>query len=157
MPFTLEDLEQIRVRMGTGTRSLRGMSDTQFTAWLRAQGARGEIGVITTAPGHVDIPEEERVRVLNDLESAGFYIPGVMGIAPAESSGPDPAELDRAHAQLEEAARQLQDIAALLGELGELDSRVNMRASIHGAVELIDLLRGAIEHARRARMSRQPI
>lgn len=157
MPFTLGDLERIRVRMGTGTRSLRGMSDTQFTAWLRAQGARGEIGVITAAPGHLYIPEEERVRVLNDLEAADFYIPGVMGLEPADAPGLDPALLDHAHAQLVEAARQLQDIAALLGELGEMDSRVNMRASIHGAVELVDLLRGAVEHARRGLVGRQPV
>ena len=46
MPFTLDDLDRIRVRVGMGTKSLRQMSDTQFTAWLRGLGARGDIGVI---------------------------------------------------------------------------------------------------------------
>ena len=61
------------------TKSLRQMSDTQFTAWLRAQGARGQIGVIKMGPGELVIPIEERVRVLNDLQREGFHIPGVMG------------------------------------------------------------------------------
>jgi len=68
-----------------GTKSLRGMSDTQFTAWLRAQGARGDIGVIKIGPGELMIPIEERVRVLNDLEQSGFYIPDVMG-APGDAA-----------------------------------------------------------------------
>ena len=79
MPFTLDDLARIRVRVGMGTKSLRDMSDTQFTAWLRAQGARGDIGVVKISPGELMIPIEERVRVLNDLEQSGFYIPHVMG------------------------------------------------------------------------------
>src|SRR5919199_5866788 len=83
MPFTVDDLERIRVRVGMGTKSLRAMSDTQFTAWLRAQGARGDIGVIKIGPGELMIPIEERVRVLNDLEQSGFYIPHIMG-APAD-------------------------------------------------------------------------
>ena len=62
MPFALADLERIRVRVGMGTKSLREMSDTQFTAWLRAQGARGEIGVVKVSPGELMIPIEERVR-----------------------------------------------------------------------------------------------
>src|ERR1051325_9189776 len=78
VPFTLDDLGQIRVRVGMGTKSLRDMSDTQFTAWLRAQGARGDIGVIKIRPGELQIPIEERVRVLNDLERAGFYIQNIM-------------------------------------------------------------------------------
>ena len=81
MPFALDDLDRIRVRVGMGTKSLREMSDTQFTAWLRGQGARGEIGVVKTGPGELMIPIEERVRVLNDLERSGFFIPDVMGIA----------------------------------------------------------------------------
>ena len=60
MAFTLEDLDRIRVRVGMGTKSLRQMSDTQFTAWLRAQGARGDIGVIKIGPGELQIPIEER-------------------------------------------------------------------------------------------------
>ena len=35
MPFTLDDLDRITVRVGMGTKTLRQMSDTQFTAWLR--------------------------------------------------------------------------------------------------------------------------
>src|SRR5919201_2014196 len=64
MPFTLEDLDRIVVRVGVGTKSLRQISDTQFTAWLRAQGARGEIGVIKMGPGELVIPIEERVSTL---------------------------------------------------------------------------------------------
>src|SRR4030088_21570 len=79
MPFSLGDLETIRVRVGMGTKSLREMSDTQFTAWLRGQGARGEIGVVKTGPGELMIPIEERGRVLNDLEQSGFFIPDIMG------------------------------------------------------------------------------
>src|SRR6266566_5972992 len=85
MPFALDDLDRIRVRVGMGTKSLREMSDTQFTAWLRARGARGDIGVVKTGPGELMIPIEERVRVLNDLEEAGFYIPEIMGEASAQA------------------------------------------------------------------------
>src|SRR5216684_6507421 len=85
MPFELDDLDHIRVRVGMGTKSLREMSDTQFMAWLRAQGARGEIGVVKLGPGEFVIPIEERVRVLNDLHQAGMYIPDVMGVAAAPS------------------------------------------------------------------------
>src|SRR5712692_5082635 len=67
MPFRLADLETIRVRVGMGTKSLREMSDTQFTAWLRARGARGEIGVVKTGPGELMIPIGERAGALNDL------------------------------------------------------------------------------------------
>src|SRR5260370_29442973 len=94
MPFTLDDLENIRVRVGMSTKSLRDMSDTQFTAWLRAQGARGDIGVIKIGPGELMIPIEERVRVLNDLERSGFYIPNLMG-TPSEGTGPDRKVLPR--------------------------------------------------------------
>src|SRR5437870_4532934 len=88
MPFTLDDLDRIRVRVGMGTKTPREVSDTQFTAWLRAQGARGSIGVIKLGPGELVIPIEERVRVLNDLDSEGFYIPHVMG-SPSEAAEPD--------------------------------------------------------------------
>ena len=145
MPFTLEDLGQIRVRLGMGTKSLRDMSDTQFTAWLRAQGARGDIGVVKVRPGELMIPIEERVRVLNDLEQAGFYIPNVMGV-PAEGNQLDRDALVRARTDLEVARDRLQDVDAAIGELGEFDPRVNMRASIHGAIELVELMRGAFEH-----------
>src|SRR5438046_9922905 len=93
MAFNLEDLERIRVRVGTGTKSLRQMSDTQCTAWLRGQGARGNIGVIKVRPGELMIPIEERVRVLNDLDRSGFYIPNVMG-APTDGPLVDRARLE---------------------------------------------------------------
>src|SRR3979490_2608865 len=94
MSFGLADLDRIRVRVGMGTKSLREMSDTQFTAWLRARGARGEIGVGKTGPGELLIPIEERVRVLNDLDQPGFFIPDVMGVA-SESTGIDRGTLSR--------------------------------------------------------------
>jgi hypothetical protein len=148
MPFGLNDLDRIRVRVGMGTKSLREMSDTQFTAWLRAQGARGEIGVVKTGPGELMIPIEERVRVLNDLEGSGFFIPDVMG-SPSEPTQLDSAMLARTLDHLSAAREHLQDVDAAVAELGEFDVRVNMRASIHGALELVELLRGAFEHALR--------
>jgi hypothetical protein len=150
MPFTLADLERIRVRVGMSTKSLREMSDTQFTAWLRAQGARGDIGVVKTGPGELMIPLEERVRVLNDLEGSGFFIPGLMGQASAPLA-PDRHRLERALEDLTRAREQLQDVDAAITDLGEFEPRVNMRASIHGALELVELLRGAFEHALRSR------
>src|SRR5260370_36637521 len=99
MPFELEDLERIRVRVGMGTKSLREMSDTQFMAWLRGQGARGDIGVGKTGPGELMIPIGERVRGLNDLEQSGFYIRDGMG-KPAAGSGPDRDMLARTLAHL---------------------------------------------------------
>jgi hypothetical protein len=148
VPFTLDDLDRITVRVGMGTKTLRQMSDTQFTAWLRAQGARGQIGVIKTAPGELMIPIEERVRVLNDLEGEGFYIPQVMGSA-TPAAGPDPHTLQRAHDQLLRARDSLQEVDGTIAELGEIDPRVNLRVSIHGALELVELMRGAVEHAQR--------
>jgi hypothetical protein len=148
MPFSLDDLDRISVRVGMGTKTLRAMSDTQFTAWLRAQGARGEIGVVKTGPGELMIPIEERVRVLNDLERGGFYIEGIMGTKPA-SSGPDPALIARALEHLTQARAHLEEVEAVISELGEIDPRVNMRVSIHGALELVELLRGAVEHGPR--------
>jgi hypothetical protein len=149
MPFTLDDLQRIRVRVGMGTKSLTEMSDTQFMAWLRAQGARGDIGVVKIAPGELMIPIEERVRVLNDLEQSGFFIPDVMGEA---SSAPalDTAVLARTLAHLNAAREHLIDVDAAVAELGEIDPRVNMRASIHGALELVEQLRGSFEHVLRA-------
>jgi hypothetical protein len=147
MPFSLDDLDRIRVRVGMGTKSLRQMSDTQFTAWLRAQGARGEIGVIQLRPGELVIPIEERVRVLNDLERSGFYIPNVMG-APADGRPVvDRARLLSTLEHLNAARDHLEDVSAAVSELGELDPRVNMRASVHGVMELVELLRGAFQHA----------
>ena len=131
-----------------GTKTLREMSDTQFTAWLRAQGARGQIGVVKAAPGELVIPIEERVRVLNDLEGEGFYIPDVMGSA-APPSGPNQQALERAWQHLSSAREDLQEVDAAIAELGEIDPRVNLRMSIHGALELVELIRGAVEHAKR--------
>src|SRR5919198_4099053 len=145
MPFTLEDLDRISVRVGMGTKTLREMSDTQFTAWLRAQGARGDIGVIKTGPGELMIPIEERVRVLNDLEQSGFFIPNIMG-HPSEGSALSRESLTRTLAELNAAGEHLQNVDAAITELGEIDPRVHMRASIHGALELVELLRGAFEH-----------
>jgi hypothetical protein len=153
MPFSLDDLDRIVVRVGMGTKSLRQMSDTQFTAWLRAQGARGDIGVIKMGPGELVIPIEERVRVLNDLERSGFHIPDVMG-TPGAAAAPNEQAMARAWNNLERAREHLHEVEAALAELGEVDPRVNMRVSIHGALELVELLRGAIEHARR---TNQPI
>src|SRR5215207_107490 len=102
MPFSLEDLDRIVVRVGMGRKSLREMSDTQFTAWLRAQGARGDIGVIKVGPGELLIPIEERVRVLNELERTGFHIPDIMG-TPGAPLMPNTAALDRAQDNLERA------------------------------------------------------
>jgi len=146
MAFTLDDLDRIRVRVGMGTKSLRQMSDTQFTAWLRGQGARGDIGVIKIRPGELMIPIEERVRVLNDLERSGFYIPNVMGV-PSDGETIDRARLEATLAHLDAARDHLEDVSATVNELGELDPRVNMRASVHGLIELTDLLRGAFLHA----------
>jgi hypothetical protein len=145
----MEDLDRIRVRVGMGTKSLREMSDTQFTAWLRAQGARGDIGVVKVGPGELMIPIEERVRVLNDLEQSGFYIQNIMGQAPA-ASGPSPALVGKTLDHLNAASEHLRDVDAAVSELGEFDPRVNMRASIHGALELVELLRGAFEAQARA-------
>src|ERR1700730_10949539 len=108
MSFGLADLDRIRVRVGMGTKSLREMSDTQFTAWLRAKGARGEIGVVKTGPGELLIPIEERVRVLNDLERSGFFIPDVMGVA-SETVGPDRGTLARGLEHLNTVREHLQD------------------------------------------------
>jgi hypothetical protein len=146
MPFSLDDLERIRVRVGMGSKTLREMSDTQFTAWLRAQGARGNIGVIKLGPGELVIPIEERVRVLNDLENSGFYIPHLMGV-PSEPAMPDHELLAQTLAHLDAARDHLHDVDAAVSELGEIDVRVNMLASIHGAIELVELLRGAFQNA----------
>jgi hypothetical protein len=147
MAFTLDDLDRIRVRVGMGTKSLRQMSDTQFTAWLRGQGARGNIGVIKVRPGELMIPIEERVRVLNDLDRSGFYIPNVMGSPDDGSAAVDRAVLEAAMAHLNAALEHIEDVSAAVNELGELDPRVNMRASVHGLMELTELLRGAFLHA----------
>src|SRR6266542_2964392 len=135
MPFTLDDLDRIHVRVGMGTKTLRQMSDTQFTAWLRAQGARGQIGVIKTGPGELMIPIEERVRVLNDLDREGFFIPDVM-CTPSDSDGPNPAALERAYENLTSAREQLHEVEAAIAELAEIEPREmtphDLRVVVHG-------------------------
>src|SRR4030088_2476517 len=120
MPFSLADLERIRVRVGMGTKSLREMSDTQFTAWLRGQGARGEIGVVKTGPGELMIPIDERVRVLNELEQSGFFIANVMG-EPSQVVHPDRDTLSRTLDHLNVARDHLQEVDAAVADLGEFD------------------------------------
>src|ERR1700738_2335047 len=122
MPFALDDLSRIRVRVGMGTKSLREMSDTQFMAWLRGQGARGDVGVVKIGPGELMIPIDERVRVLNDLEQSGFYIRDIMG-KPTEASRPDRAVLARTLDHLTIAREHLQDVDAVIAELGEIEPR----------------------------------
>src|SRR5438445_11916236 len=109
MPFMLEDLDRIRVRVGMTAKTLREMSDTQFTAWLRAQGARGDIGVVKMGPGELMIAIEERVRVLNDLERSGFFIPNLMG-APADQASLNRPVLTSALQHLTAARDHLQDV-----------------------------------------------
>jgi hypothetical protein len=87
--------------------------------------------------------------VLNDLEQSGFYIQNIMG-TPSVSSGPDRDRLKETLEDLTAVRDRLQDVEAAIGELGEFDPRVNMRASIYGALELVELLRGAFEHRLRA-------
>jgi hypothetical protein len=144
VPFSLDDLNRIRVRVGMSDKTLREMSDTQFTAWLRAVGARGEIGVVKTRPGQLTIPIDERVRVLNDRERAGFYIPDVMG-TPTQAPALDLRRVQATFEHLTQAREHLQEVEAAIAELGEIDPQVNMRVSIHGALELVELLRGAFE------------
>jgi len=78
-----------------------------WSCWLSCEGSRRSSswrrGGSRPAPGELAIPIEERVRVLNDLEGEGFYIPDVMGAASAPS-GPDPAALDRAWRHLTSAS-----------------------------------------------------
>src|SRR5919204_6749267 len=102
------------------------------------------------------IPIEERVRVLNDLERAGFFIPDVMGTA-SEPKQVDHAKLASTLSHLSAAREHLLDVDAAIAELGEIDPRVNMRASIHGALELVELLRGAVEHGPRGKGGSGPI
>jgi hypothetical protein len=57
--------------------------------------------------------------------------------------------LSRTLAHLNGAREHLIDVDAAVAELGEIDPRVNMRASIHGALELVEQLRGSFEHVLR--------
>ena len=153
MPFTLEDLERITVRFGTGEKSLREMSDTQFTAWLRGIGAEGTLTLIKVAPGRFETPIEDRVRVLNELEAGGFQIPGVNapeGSRTEQQPTHDPRKLQALQAALQAAATNLEVAQGLAQELGEIDQRVNLRQSLSGALALMDAARGATERALRA-------
>ena len=153
MPFTLQDLERITVRFGTGEKSLREMSDTQFTAWLRGIGAEGTLTLIKVAPGRFETPIEDRVRVLNELEAGGFQIPGVNvpeGSVTEQRSTHDPRKLQALQAALQAAATNLEVAQGLAQELGEIDQRVNLRQSLSGALALMDAARGATERALRA-------
>jgi hypothetical protein len=71
-----------------------------------------------------------------------------MGTQPATHEQND-AALARAWVNVEKAKDDLLEVEAALAELGEFDPRVNLRVSIHGALELVELIRGAVEHARR--------
>src|SRR5215212_6387574 len=75
MPFTLEDLQPIKIRFGTSEKALAELSDNQFTAWLRNIGAQGQMTVVQVAPGRFMTPPEDRVRILNELDASGFAIP----------------------------------------------------------------------------------
>src|SRR5688572_27533400 len=92
VPFTLEALQRIKIRFGTGEKTLAEMSDNQFTAWLRNIGAQGRMTVVQIAPGRFMTPPEDRVRILNELDASGFAIPGVNAPAdqpPARGPGHD--------------------------------------------------------------------
>lgn len=152
MPFTLDDLHRITVRVGMSDKKLRDLSDTQFGAWLRAVGAEGTINYTQPSPGQLDIAIEERIRILDELEASGFHIPGVMGAAgsaPAARSGPDPAILAKLKAALDQAAAQTDIARGLAQQTGEFDPRIHLRQSVDGAMALLDAARGAVDRALR--------
>ena len=104
------------------------------------------------------IPIEERVRVLNDLDRSGFYIPNVMGTPiRRENEVVDRARLEAALAHLDAAREHLEDVSAAVNDLGELDPRVNMRASVHGLVELVELLQGGVFFTRCGRTQKSEV
>jgi hypothetical protein len=153
VPFTLEDLSRIKVRFGTSEKSLRDMSDNQFTAWLRNIGAEGNMTVVKVAPGKFMTPLEDRVRILNELDASGFQIPGVTALDDApKDQGPahDPRALRALQAALQAAATNIEVAQGLAQQLGEIDSRVNLRQSLAGALALMDAARGATERALKA-------
>jgi hypothetical protein len=69
--------------------------------------------------------------------------------SPSEGPLVDRDRLEATLAHLDAAREHLEDVSAAVNELGELDPRVNMRASVHGVIELVELLRGAFLHALR--------
>jgi hypothetical protein len=137
-------------------KTLRELTDTQFGAWLRSLGAQGTIGYTQPAPGQIDIPLEERVRILDELEAGGFYIPGIMGseaAGPAVAAGPDRGELEALGRALEGAAAQIEAARGLAQRTGEVDRRISLRQSLDGIMALLDAARGAVERALRQRAS----
>ena len=152
MPFTIDDLDRVTIRVGMSDKKLGELSDTQFGAWLRAVGAEGTINYTQPWPGQLDIAIEERIRILNELESSGFYIPGVMGAAetaPPARSGPDRATLAALKAALDQAAVQTDIARGLAQQTGEFDPRIHLRQSVDGAMALLDAARGAVDRAQR--------
>jgi hypothetical protein len=98
-------------------------------------------------------PIEDRVRILNELEASGFSIPGLSGRAEASAPpGPrhDAAKLRALLVALGTAATSIETAQGLAQELGEIDSRVNLRQSLAGALALMDAARGAAERALKA-------
>jgi hypothetical protein len=157
MPYSLEDLDRLKVRVGTGEKSLRQLSDNQFTAWLRLLGAVGTIAVVKIGPGKFATPLEERVRILNELEAAGFDLSGTSPVATRGQQEQRPGmqdDLSALHAALQAAARQLEIAQGLAQELGEISAPLNLRQSLSGALALVDACRGAAERA--LRLERSP-
>ena len=153
MPFSLDDLERIKVRIGTGEKSLRDLSDNQFTAWLRNIGAEGTMTVVTLAPGKFMTPIEDRLRILDELEASSFPIPGltVPELAPTRQLPEhDARTLEALLTTLKAAATNIEIAQGLAQQLGEIDPRVNLRQSLAGALALMDAARGAAERAIRA-------
>jgi len=154
MPFSSEDLDRVSIRVGMTDKTLRELSDTQFGAWLRAVGAQGTISYTQSTPGHLDIALDERIRILNELETSGFHIPGLMGTALAADAGPNgpnPATLAQLKQALDAAAAQTDVARGLVQQTGELDPRIHLRQSIDGAMALLDAARGAVDRALRLR------
>jgi hypothetical protein len=153
MPFTLEDLQRIKIRFGTSEKALAELSDNQFTAWLRNIGAQGQMTVVQVAPGRFMTPPEDRVRILNELDASGFAIPGVnspLDRPPARGPGHDSGQLQALLASIVSATTSIEVAQGVAQELGEIDSRVNVRQSLAGALALMDAVRGAAERALKA-------
>ncbi|MCC7104996.1 MAG: hypothetical protein IT307_07620 [Chloroflexi bacterium] len=150
MPFTMEDLDRVKIRVGTADKTLRQMSDNQFTAWLRYLGAEGDMTIVQLGPGKYMTPIEDRIRILNDLEARGFPIPGLTAPADAKTEHRprhDRRKLEAFEAAVQAAATDLELCRGLAQELGEIDPRVNLRQTMDGALALIEAARGAAERA----------
>jgi hypothetical protein len=152
MPFNLNDLDRLTVRVGMSEKRLRELTDTQFGAWLRSIGAQGTINYSQPRAGQLDIAVEERVRILDELEASGFHIPGIMGSAETPDDGergPDRPELAQLKQALDQAAAGVDVARGLAQRTGEVDPRINLRQSLDGAMALLDAARGAVERALR--------